>query len=62
MKKFKVCMSYVIESAELQYVLPVKCSQVSGEKLNIILMRVMPLVVSILRATEHVRHLVRSSV
>jgi hypothetical protein len=47
---------------ELQSGLPMKCLLTPGEKLNIILMCVMPLTVSILRSTEHIRNFVKSSV
>jgi len=55
-------MSYMTESSELQSVLPMKFLQIPGEKLNIILMFVMPLMVPTLKSTEHIRNFVKSSV
>jgi len=50
-------VSYVTESSELQRALAMK-----REKLNIVLMHVVPLMVPIIRFTEHIRNFVRSSV
>jgi hypothetical protein len=62
MKRYKMLMSSVTESSQLQSTLPMKCLVVSGEKLNIILMCVMALIVPLLRSTEHIRNVMRSSV
>jgi len=55
-------MNCVTESSELQSALQKKCLPVPGEKLSIIMMCIMPLIVPILRSTEHIRNFVRSSV
>jgi hypothetical protein len=62
-EKHKMWMSCMTEqSAELQNATPIKCLSVHGEKLDIVLMCVVPLMVPILRSTEHIRNFVRSSV
>jgi len=61
-KKHKMQMSCTTESSQLQSPLPIKFLPIPVQKLNIILMCVMPLMVPILRSTEHVRNFVRSSV
>jgi hypothetical protein len=48
--KYERCMT---ESSELQSASPMKWLPVPGEKLNIVLICVVPLMVAILRATEH---------
>jgi hypothetical protein len=45
----KMCMNCVTESSELQSELPVKCLQVLVQKLNVVLMCVVPLMVPVLR-------------
>jgi len=55
-------MNCVTELSELQSVLPVDYLSVSCQKLNIVLMCVMPLMVPILRYIEHIRNFVMSSV
>jgi hypothetical protein len=47
---------------KLQNVLPLKCSLIPHKKLHIVLICVMPLLVPILRSTEHIRSFVQSSV
>jgi hypothetical protein len=51
-------MSCVTDSSELHSALPSKCSPLHGEELNIVLMCVMPVMVPILRSTEHIRNFV----
>jgi hypothetical protein len=43
--------------SELQSVLPMKCLPIPFKKLNIILMCIMPLMVPILKSTEHIKTL-----
>jgi len=50
------------ESSELKGSLPMKCLSVAGEKLNIVLMCVLPLMAPILTSTEHMRSYVKSDV
>jgi hypothetical protein len=50
-------MKYTRESSELQSLLPINSLPVPGEKLNIILMCVVPLMVPTLRSTEHIKKL-----
>jgi len=55
-------MRCVTKSSKLQSAFPRKCLPVPVQKLNIVLMCVVPLIVSMLRSTEYVRNVVRSSV
>jgi hypothetical protein len=61
-EKSAKCMSCVTESSELKCVLPMKHLPAPVEKLNIVLMCVVPLMVPILRSAENIRNCVRSSV
>jgi hypothetical protein len=49
-------------SSELQGSLQMKCLPVPGKKLNTVFICVMSLMVSMWRATKHVRNFVRSNV
>jgi hypothetical protein len=51
-------MRYVTGSSELQSALQMKFFPVSGEKLDVVLMCVAPLIVPILGSTEHIRNFV----
>jgi len=55
-------MSRVTELSQLHSALPMKCLPVPGEKINIVLMRVVPLIMPILRSAEHISNFVRSCV
>jgi hypothetical protein len=62
LEKCKIWMTCVTESSELQSPLPMKCFPIPGEKLNIVLMCVVPLMVPILRSAKHISNYVRFSV
>jgi len=59
-KKLKMWISYMPESSELQSALPTKCLPVPIQKLNIVLMYVVPLMVPL--SAEHIRNFVRDGV
>jgi hypothetical protein len=61
-EKVKTWMRCWTESSELQSALPMKRLPTPGQKLNIVLIGVVPLIVPILRSAEHVRNSVRFSV
>jgi len=62
MKKRKMWTGRVTESSELQSPLLMKCLPIPGEKLNIVLMCVVPLMVAILRSSEPIGYFVRFGV
>jgi hypothetical protein len=53
-KRYKMGMNCVAELSELHSALPLKCSLIPDEKLNIVPICVMPLTVPILRAHKKV--------
>jgi hypothetical protein len=62
LRKSATCKQVAWHLPELQSTLQVKRFPVHGEKLNIVLMCVIPLMVSILRSSGHIRNFESSSV
>jgi hypothetical protein len=57
----KMWMSCITELSELQSSLPMECLPIPVEKINIVLMRVTPLIAPVLTSTNHIRNFVRCS-